>query len=166
MSQVIGAWWTYLVYHLLAIVLFYFISKVKRTYQLKKLIGSMELPGEDGIEYVSDDENCSLQLSMVLPNDDNRLMSRIQPLLQTSLDDNFSQMMGEMHQIDESFSVVTYSMQGEGPSNGLRIFKEFNHIVSQEHVPYHLIAVKRLGTSHNPWAYSTLNEVNKLGSFE
>ena len=166
MDQVIGAWWTYLVYHLLAIVLFYFISKLRRKYLLKKLIKSMALPSDDDIVYVADNENCSLQLSMVLPNDDNRLMSRIQPLLQTSLDDNFSQMRGELHPIDESFTVVTYSMQGEGPSNGLRIFKEFDHIVSQERIPYHLIAVKRLGSSHNPWAYSTLNEVNKLGSFE
>ena len=41
-----------------------------------------------------------------------------------------------------------------------------NKIIVQEKIPYHLIAVKRLGDPSYPYAYATLKEVNKLGSFE
>ena len=164
MSQVLGAWWTYVLSIVSWMLMFYFIGKLRHHLTLRKLLASID--SEECVYCNEDDKNCTLQLSMILPMRDSDIFDRVQPLLQSSLDGNFLQMEGEQHHLDDDFRVITYSLKGEGPKNGLRVFGEFNKIVAQEKIPYHLIAVKRLGVTQDPWGYSTLNEVNKLGIFE
>ena len=163
MSQVLGAWWTYVLLWIFAMLL-YTLGRRRRKYMLRKMLRSHD----ESCETCNDDlsKDCNLQLSMVLPEDDNDSLLRIQGLLQTCLDDNFHTMMGEAHPVDETWTVISYSLSGEGRENGLSLFSEFNRIIVQEKIPYHLIAVKRLGDPSYPYAYATLKEVNKLGSFE
>ena len=164
MSQVLGAWWTYVLVYVSLMLTFYLIGKVRLSLAIRKLLASND---DEDCEYCNEnDKNCTLQLSMILPRLDSAIFDRVQSLLQSNLDSNFLQMVGEQRHLDDDFRIITYSLKGEGPKDGLRIFGEFDKIVAQEKVPYHLIAVKRLGLMDDPWGYTTLNEVNKLGIFE
>lgn len=164
MSQVLGAWWTYALLWVLAMTL-YTLGRLRRKSQLKKL-----LRHADDCESCSSTSHhdCNLQLSLILPKSalGHADYTRIQGLLQSCLDGNFSDMYGELHPYDDNWSVVSYSLSGEGPSKAMSVFSEMKSIISQEKIPYHLIAVKRLGSTFNPYAYATLGEVNELGTFE
>lgn len=163
MGQVFGAWWTYALLWAFAMFL-YASGQFRRKLKIKKLLQRHD---EECKSCSQDNLNdCNLQLSMVFPRSDLNMFDRIQGLLQSCLNDNFHSMMGEMQDLDETFSVISYSLAGEGSENGLSMFNDMDHIVSQENIPYHIIAVKRLGNNANPYAYATLNEVNKLGRFE
>ena len=145
-------------------MLLYTLGLLRNKYRAKKFLSTHaeEFGSCDSVEL----HDCNLQLSMVLPRSDFEILDRIQGLLQSCLNHNFDTMRAELHHVDEEWSVISYSLSGEGPANGLALYGDFENIVSQERIPYHLIAVKRLGDASNPFAYSTLKEVNKLGSFE
>ena len=152
--------------YLALVVVFYAIGKFHKARSIRKFLKATEAEYEEECVHCDEEhKNCTLQLSMVLPSGDTEVFDRVEPILQTSLNDNFAYLNGELHRISEENHVITYSTKGEGAKNGLSLFKEINTIVKQEHIPYHLIVVKRLGTPSNPWGYATLNEVNRLGDW-